>query len=114
MSQRRLSNVETDLSPLEISNLLIERPSLLVHNPLLISNGLWKASNVRFSTVCLINWVSTTTCFILSNLACSSFSASFNSASFSLTLETQFLKSNSEDTTETIHQKSIINNTPRT
>ena len=62
----------------------------------------------------LINWVSTTTCFILSNLACSSFSASFNSASFSLTLKTQFVKSNSEDTTETIPQKSIINNTPRT
>ena len=51
MSHRRLSNVETDLSPLEISNLLIERPSLLVHNPLLISNGLWKAGNVRSSTV---------------------------------------------------------------
>ena len=88
MSQRRLNNIETDLSPLEISDLLIERPSLLVHNPLLISNGLWKASNVRFSTV----WVSTTTCFILSNLACSSFSASFSSASFSLTLKAQFVK----------------------
>ena len=40
----------------------------------------------------LINWVSTTTCFILSNLACSSFSASFSSASFSLTLDAQFVK----------------------
>ena len=51
MSQRRLNNIETDLSPLEISDLLIKRPSLLVNNPLLISNGLWKAGDVRFSTV---------------------------------------------------------------
>ena len=51
MSQLRLNNIETDLSPLEIGDLLIERPSLLVHNSLLISYGLWKAGDVRFSTV---------------------------------------------------------------
>ena len=51
MSQRRLNNIETDLSPLEISDLLIKRPSLLVHNSLLISYGLWKAGDVRCSIV---------------------------------------------------------------
>ena len=61
--------VQIHLSPLEIGNLFIERPSLLIHNPLLISNSL--KHNICKDTVHAIDFCKPNhpTCFILSNLA---------------------------------------------
>ena len=66
----------TDLPALEVLHLLVELPPLLVHHALLVCHRLGGP------TICHHQ----PTCFILSNFACNSFSASFNSASFSFTL----------------------------